>query len=72
MKVPEKDLADRTPVWVCLQDLYIDTDVTLSYEYISKICGESKYSIEELESILFKEVLPALRLICLCFRPLNG
>ena len=61
MERPEKDIGDRTPVWDCLQDLYMDTDVTLSYGYISKICGESKYSIEELEKILFQEVLPALK-----------
>ncbi len=61
MEEPEKDINDRTPVWDCLQDLYMDTDVTLSYGYISKICAASKYSIEELENILFLEVLPALK-----------
>ena len=61
MKPPEEDIDDRTPVWDCLQDLFMDTDVTLSYDYISKICGESKYNIEELEKILFQEVLPALK-----------
>lgn len=61
MKHPENDIADRTPIWDCMQDLFMDTDVTLSYEFIVKRCAESKYGIEELEKILFNEVLPALR-----------
>ena len=61
MEPPEKDIESRTPVWDCMQDLYMDTDVTLSYEHISKVCGNSEYSIKELEEILFQEVLPALK-----------
>jgi hypothetical protein len=44
-----------------MQDLYMDTDVTLSYDFIAQRCAGSKYNIDELESILFNEVLPALR-----------
>lgn len=61
MERPEKDVVDRTPIWDCMQDLFMDTDVTLSYKFIAKRCAESKYSIDELEKILFNEVLPALR-----------
>ena len=61
MQPPEQDIESRTPVWDCMQNLYMDTDVTLSYEYIAKVCGNSKYSIDELEDILFQEVLPALK-----------
>lgn len=61
MQNPEDDILDRTPVWDSLQDLYMDTDVTHSYELISKVCNQSKYTIDELEDILFQEVLPALR-----------
>jgi hypothetical protein len=39
----------------------MDTDVTLSYDFIVQRCADSKYSIDELENILFNEVLPALR-----------
>lgn len=39
----------------------MDTDVTLSYDFIARRCADSKYSIDELENILFNEVLPALR-----------
>lgn len=61
MQKPEDDIVDRTPIWDCLQDLYMDTDVTLCYEYIAKVCSQSKYTTDELEAILFQEVLPALR-----------
>lgn len=61
MEYPEKDIVDRTPIWDCMQDLFMDTDVTLSYEFIIKRCAESKYGIDDLEKILFNEVLPALR-----------
>lgn len=61
MKKPEDDIEDRTPIWDCMQDLYMNTDVTLSYNYISEVTAHSKYSIEELEQILFNEVLPALK-----------
>ncbi|WP_444926778.1 hypothetical protein ACJJI4_01265 [Microbulbifer sp. TRSA002] len=67
MKSPEIDIKDRTPIWDCLQALYMDTDVSLSYEYIAKCCGQSKYSLKELEEILFNEVLPALRFNMLDF-----
>ena len=39
----------------------MDTDETLSYNSISEICAKLKYSLDELEKILFNEVLPALR-----------
>ena len=61
MNPPEHDTEDRTPIWDCMQDLYMDTDVTLSYDFIAQRCADSKYSIDELENILFNEVLPALR-----------
>lgn len=61
MEHPEKDIADRTPVWDCMQDLFMDTDVSTSYDFIARRCAESKYSVDELEKILFNEVLPALR-----------
>ena len=61
MLEPAKDEADRILIWDAFQLLYMDTDVTLSYDHIVKICSESKYQIDELESILFNEVLPALR-----------
>ena len=61
MQNPETDIDDRTPVWDCLQDLFMDTNVSVSYKHIASVCSQSKYSIEELHDILFQEVLPALR-----------
>jgi hypothetical protein len=61
MEHPAQDIIDRTPVWDSMQDLFMDTDVSLSYDFIVRRCAESKYTIDELERILFNEVLPALR-----------
>lgn len=61
MNTPEKDIKDRTPVWDLMQNIYMDTDVTLSYHAISETCATSKYTLDELEKILFNEVLPALK-----------
>lgn len=61
MQSPENDINDRTPVWDALQMLFMDTDVTLSYDYIVDVCGSSKYSADDIEAILFNEVMPAVR-----------
>lgn len=61
MEAPENDIDARTPIWDSMQNLYMDTDVTLLYGYIAKTCGQSKYDLKELERILFNEVLPAIR-----------
>ncbi len=61
MKPPEQDLTDRLPIWDELQMLYMDTDVTTSYDRIVAVCLKSKYSVGEIEEILFNEVLPAVR-----------
>ena len=61
MQSPENDIDDRTPVWDALQMLFMDTDVTLSYEHIVDTCKSSKYSVDDIETILFNEVMPAVR-----------
>ena len=61
MQSPELDIADRTPVWDALQMLFMDTDVSLSYDLIVETCRSSKYSVDEIEAILFNEVMPAVR-----------
>jgi len=58
---PEQDVEDRLPIWDCIQHLYMDTDVSLSYNGIVRICSDSKYTLEELDQILYNEVLPAVR-----------
>ena len=62
MEPPENDIDDRTPVWDALQMLFMDTDVALSYDHIVDTCTSSKYSVEEIEAILFNEVMPAVRI----------
>lgn len=50
-----------------MQDLFMDTDVTLSYGYIAQRCTVPKFSKEELEAILFNEVLPVMKFNMLAF-----
>ena len=60
MLPPEVDVEDRTSIWDALQMLYMDTDVTLSYDHIVETCRLSKYTPDEIEEILFNEVMPAV------------
>lgn len=50
----------RIPVWNALSDLYLDTDVTLSYDYIVRTLVASPYSLDELHEMLMYDVHPAL------------
>ena len=61
MQPPENDIDDRIPVWDSLQMLFMDTDVTLDYDHIVRTCRASKYTADEIEAILFNEVMPAVR-----------
>ena len=57
---PTEDLANRTPVWFAMSDLFLDTELTdTTISYIARICAASPYSMKELERILFTEVWPA-------------
>lgn len=60
VKLTEAELVTRKPIWVALSDLFLDTDVTLSYDYIVRVCAESRYTTEELKFILDNEVAPAV------------
>lgn len=60
MKLTEEELARRKPVWIALSDLFLDTDVTLHYDYIVRTCSDSTYSLDELKLILQNEVTPAV------------
>jgi len=50
----------RIPVWNALSDLYLDTDVTLSHDYIVRTLAASPYSLDELHEMLMYDVHPAL------------
>jgi hypothetical protein len=62
MKHPKDDIPVRTPIWDSLQMLFMDTDADGFLESMTEVCARSPYSIEEIEQILFNEVLPACRL----------
>ena len=50
----------RIPVWNALSDLYLDTDVTLSHDYIVRTLAASPYPLDELHEMLMYDVHPAL------------
>lgn len=60
------DLEGRRQIWLALSDLFLDSDVTTSYDYIARICAASEYSADELYFILKKEVAPACAANLLC------
>ena len=64
----QHDIEARTPVWIALSYLFLDTDVTLSDEYIVRVCAQSPYSLDELFDILQNEVAPVCRhnLLLIC------
>jgi hypothetical protein len=61
MKHPKDDVAARVPIWNCLQMFFMDTDPGLWLQNMAAVCAGSAYSIDEIEKILFNEVLPACR-----------
>ena len=61
MKPPELDIEARTPIWDQMQMLYMDTDPGIVLHEIAAACARSPYSIDDLERILFNEVLTACR-----------
>jgi hypothetical protein len=54
------EIAHRRPVWIALADLFLDTDVRISYPYVARTLAESPYSMEELRAILDDEVTPVV------------
>jgi hypothetical protein len=51
-------IAERRAVWIAQSDLFLDTDVRLSFAYIARVAAASKYTLEELEAICRDEVAP--------------
>lgn len=51
----------RHTVWVAMSDLFLDTDVRLSYVSIVATLARSPYSLDELKQILDEEVTPVLQ-----------
>ena len=62
MKLSDKEIVKRSPVWIALSDLFIGRVLQGSdFNYIIKILKESQYSIDELEFIFLNEVSPVFR-----------
>jgi hypothetical protein len=61
MTSPESDLESRLAVWDELQMIFMRTDPALFLGSMADACARSPYTIEEIEEILFNEVLPACR-----------
>ena len=43
-----------------MADLFLDTDVRLSYHFVARVCASSPYPAEELDAIFKSEVAPVL------------
>lgn len=54
------ELEARKPVWRAFSELFLDTDVRMSYVYAADLLARSPYSHTELKRILDQEVAPAL------------
>ena len=50
----------RKPVWIAMSDLFLDTDVRLSYPATACVLADSPFTINELELIFKKEVAPVV------------
>jgi hypothetical protein len=61
MKLPEEEVETRLPVWDALQMLFMDTDPALFLDQMAETCAHSPYTVDEIEEVLFQEVLPACR-----------
>ncbi len=55
------DIATRTPIWIALSELYLDTELQdADYKTIARIIVESAYTIDEVKKINKYEVFPVL------------
>lgn len=57
--IDARTLKRRLPVWAALSDLFLDTDVSLLYADIAADLRKSRYTLEDIEHILWEEVGPA-------------
>jgi len=54
----ELEIARRREVWIAQSDLFLDTDVRLSFAYVARVCAASEFDRDQLESIFRDEVAP--------------
>ena len=60
LELTERDLRERKPVWIAFSNLFLDTDVSSSYDFIVRVCSQSPYTLDELKEILSDEVAPVV------------
>jgi hypothetical protein len=54
------DFTPRQRLWIALSDLFLDTDVSLSYDHILEVMTQTGFTDDEVQEILLYEVEPAL------------
>jgi len=53
---------ERFPVWDALSEFFLDTELDKNdYDRISKVLAKTKYTISDLQEILYYEVYPACK-----------
>jgi len=60
LEPPDRDLEERAVVWEWMQHFWMDTDPLPLFSRIVDVCARSKYSLHDLESIYWNEVMPAV------------
>ncbi len=52
---------NRLKIWQALSEFFLDTEITDStFDYVARVVVETGYSPQEIHSILWSEVFPAL------------
>ena len=58
MQFTAHEVEERRAIWVALSDLYLDTEP--EWERVAHVCAGSRFSVVEIQRILFDEVHPIL------------
>lgn len=56
MQFTKDEIEERRPLWAALADLYLDTEP--EWERVACICAASRFTLAEIQRILFDEVHP--------------
>jgi hypothetical protein len=57
----QAELEARKRVWSALSELFLDTDITLSEDFVGRELAASPYDIDTIERILEREVAPVCK-----------
>ena len=59
MKLAVEDVPNRLPVWENLSELFLDTELEADdFQRLGRLLAASRYTLDEIEEILFDEVYP--------------